>query len=326
MPGSRKGVTATPPARQAADSATASGGGRTNAALVAHAAERLARAGLSPADARRDAGVLIRHVLGWDPATWLTRSTEPADAGVASRFEDAVARRLARVPVSQITGAREFYGRPFIVTADVLSPRPETEIVVEEALRVLGVPGARGAADAAAGRPPLVADAGTGSGCLAVTIALERPDVRVIASDLSGAALAVARRNVEAHGVADRVLLVRANLIPPTAALPDLVVSNPPYVPDRDRAALAPEVRDHEPPGALFGGPDGLDVVRALVTQAATRLAPGGHLVVEIGAGQADEARRAAEAHHLEVLRLVADLQRIPRVLVARRVAGDPLL
>jgi len=322
MPGSREGAKATT-ARQAADDATASGGPRTIAALVVPAAERLVRAGLSPADARTDAGVLIRHVLGWDPATWLARSTEPADAGVASRFEDAVARRLARVPVSQITGAREFYGRPFVVTADVLTPRPETEIVAEEALRVLG---ARGATDAPAGRPPLIVDAGTGSGCLAVTIALERPDVRVIASDLSDAALAVARRNAAAHGVADRVLLVRADLIPPTAAPPDLVVSNPPYVPDHDREALAPEVRDHEPPGALFGGADGLDVVRALVAQAATRLAPGGHLVVEIGAGQADEARQAAEAHRLEVLRLVADLQGIARVLVARRVASDPLL
>jgi release factor glutamine methyltransferase len=279
---------------------------------AAHAATPLEAAGFDPDDSRRETAVLARWLLGWTEAEWLSRLRDPAPADLAARLAPLVARRARHEPVAYITGRREFYGRPFLVTPDVLIPRPETELVVEEALTCLhaGPPGA--------GRVDLL-DVGTGSGCLAVTLALEWPPAHVTATDVSPAALDVARQNARRFGVADRVAFRQGPMAAGLSGRVDLVVANPPYVPDGDLPGLSADVADYEPPGALFAGPDGLDVIRGLVPEAARLLAPGGWLVLEIGQGQEPAVRRLVNAARpLSVVRVRADLQRIPRVVVAR--------
>jgi release factor glutamine methyltransferase len=219
--------------------------------------------------------------------------------------------------VAYITGTREFYGRPFRVTPAVLVPRPETEGLVEEALRLVSGDG-RGPATGAGLR---VVDVGTGSGCLAITLALEWPAAAVTATDVSPDALAVAAENAARLGAA-RIDFRRTNLLDGLPGRFDLVVSNPPYIALADRASLPPDVRDHEPAAALYGGEDGLDVVRGLVAAAAARLAPNGYLVMEIGAGQADAVRALVErTTGLAWRHVTPDLAGIPRVVVASRGA-----
>lgn len=292
---------------------------RSLAALVDEAAERLVREGFSPADARVDAGVLARAVLGWDVATWLARQQEAVPATVPTRLETAVGRRARREPVAYITGEREFYGRPFRVTRDVLIPRGETEFVVEAALACL--------AARSGTAPPRIIDIGTGSGCIAVTLACEVPAVRLTATDVSPGAIAIARENATRHAVADRIDFVEGSLFAGWAGRDvepggwDLVVSNPPYVARRDRGTLATDVRDFEPDLALFGGDDGLEMIRALTRSASTALASGGSLVMEIGAGQVDAVCALIDAcRAFGSVRVHPDLQRIPRVVVADRV------
>jgi release factor glutamine methyltransferase len=230
----------------------------------------------------------------------------------AEAFDELIRRRASREPVAYITGVREFYGREFHVTPAVLIPRPETELVVEEALSAL--PSTRRASGGL-----FIVDVGTGSGCLAVTMALERPDARVLATDISAAALEVARANAQALGVADRVEFMRTSLLPPLDAPADMIVSNPPYIPERDRPTLQPDVREFEPVQALFGGDDGLDVIRALVQAAAGALRRGGWLVMEIGAGQGPAVRTLIEqAGALSLGHVQPDLQGIERVVVAK--------
>ena len=279
--------------------------------LVDAARDRLVAAGVPAPEATLDAELLVRHVLGWDRASWITRRDETARADAAEAFKAVVARRAAREPVAYIRGLQEFYGRPFQVGPGVLIPRPETEMVVDEALTLL--------AGAGAGAPaPRIADIGTGSGCLAVTLALECLRASVVATDVSADALAVARANANRHGVAARVAFVETSFLEGVAGPFDLIVANPPYVREADRPSLAPEVVAHEPHLALFAGPDGLRDVRIIVGLAATGLAPGGMLVMEIGAGQWPEVRAALSAVGLEA-RVRADLQGIPRAVVATR-------
>jgi release factor glutamine methyltransferase len=288
---------------------------RSLAALVDAAAEQLVREGFSPAEARVDAGVLARAVLGWNVATWLARQQEAVPVTTPAMLEAAVARRARREPVAYITGEREFYGRPFRVTRDVLIPRGETEFVVEAALACMAA--RRGAA-------PRIIEIGTGSGCIAVTIACEAPGVRLTATDVSSGAIAIARENASRHAVAGRIDFVEGSLLAGRASEPgawDLVVSNPPYVARRDRDTLAVDVREFEPDLALFGGDDGLEVIRALVRAAGTALGPGGSLVMEIGAGQADTVCAFIDAcRAFGSVRVQPDLQGIPRVVVADRI------
>jgi peptide chain release factor 1 len=230
------------------------------------------------------------------------------DLGRAHRHA-LLARRERREPVAQILGIREFWGREFVVTSAVLTPRPETELVVEEAvLRFKGSP------------PQRVIDVGTGSGCLAVTLALEFPDAAVVATDISAAALEVARANARRLGAA-RIRFVEMNLLDAIApGSIQLIVANPPYVPAVARPALSPEVREYEPGVALFGGSDGLGIIRRLLPAASATLVPGGWLLMEFGAGSDDEVRAAVEETpglRLEVIE--DDLQGIPRVVVARK-------
>ncbi|MEP7118730.1 MAG: peptide chain release factor N(5)-glutamine methyltransferase [Acidobacteriota bacterium] len=277
--------------------------------LVDNARARLATAGIAAPEAAFDAELLMRDLLGWDRGAWFLRRDDSADPDVAGAFERRIARRAAREPVAYIRGVQEFYGREFQVGPGVLIPRPETELVVDEALALL------------AARPsPRVADIGTGSGCLAVTLALEFTSARVAATDISTAAVRVARVNAATHGVTERVTITATSLLDGVPGLFDLIVSNPPYVPDSAAAELAPEVVDREPRLALFGGADGLREVRAVVTLAATALAPGGSLVMEIGIGQWPRVRAALEAVGLGgQARVRHDLQDIPRAVVATR-------
>jgi release factor glutamine methyltransferase len=272
--------------------------------LAASAHARFVAAGIGDGEARLDAELLLRHVLGWDRATWLTRRDDAALSDpAAAAFELLVRRREAREPVAYLRGEQEFYGRPFAVAPGVLIPRPETELLVE-----VGLAAIRGR------RQPRLLDLGTGSGCLAVTLALERDDGRVVASDISADALAQARANAARHGVEPRIAF-RLGHGPAGDAGPfDLVVANPPYV--RDGDTLAPEVGVYEPTAAVFGGPDGLDVVRALAPDIAAVLAPGGLAAIEIGVGQAEAAAAVLGAAGLAVREVRLDLQRIPRVVV----------
>lgn len=286
----------------------------TLAESVTQATRVLVSAGLPAEDSRHDAALLARWRLGWGQTEWLAHLRESEPVGFAAQFHTLIRRRANREPVAYITGTREFYGRHIKVTPDVLIPRPETELLVEEALAVLAGM-SRAKADA-----PRVADVGTGSGCLAITIALEWPAARVLAIDVSQAALTIAHENAVALGAAARIEFWRGAFLP--AAVPpfDLIVSNPPYVAEREWASLPIEVRAFEPGQALFGGPDGLRIIRALVPAAADALAPGGWFVMEIGAGQAGEVTRVIEeTGSLTVHRIRPDLQSIPRVVVARR-------
>ncbi len=246
---------------------------------LADAAARLAAAGVS--EPRADAEVLLAHVLGVTRAGMMAAVSRPLPRATALVLETLLARRTRREPVQYLVGEWEFWSLPLAVDRRVLVPRPETELVVETALRV--APQAR-----------RILDVGTGSGAIAAALALERPAAAVWASDVDADALAVARRNLRRH--APRVALVRGDLLAPfRAGAFDLIVANPPYLADADVPRLAPEVRDHEPRVALAAGPEGLDALRALVSGAPGVLAPGGWLVLEMGLGQAARVRDAVE-------------------------------
>jgi release factor glutamine methyltransferase len=288
------------------------------AAVVRDAAATLQKERGATDDWLVDAEVLARAILQWDAATWLTRQREPAPADFQKAFRAAITRRLASEPVAYITGAREFYGRAFVVSPDVLIPRPETELVVDEALAAIAE-----RRSATPDRSIRVADVGTGSGCLAVTLAAECPDITVVATDISAGALAVASHNAARLAVSNRIEFRHASLLDGVDVLFDVIVSNPPYVARRDAASLYPDVRDYEPDAALFGGEDGLDVIRDLVPCAAAVLVDGGWFLMELGAGQAAAVTALVESTDgLDLVHVEPDLAGIPRVVVARRLRG----
>jgi release factor glutamine methyltransferase len=272
---------------------------------VARGRERLIAAGIPEDQARLDAELLARHALGWDRAAWLASRRDQAPDPFVSEYASLVARRAAREPVSLITGAREFWGLQFDTRPGVLIPRFETELIVEEALEEL-----------AGIDRPRIADVGTGSGCLAIALAHELPRARFVATDLSPLALEVARSNAAKHGVTDRVRFVLTDLLKDVSDSFDVIVSNPPYVQSGDREGLAPEVRDHEPALALFGGADGLDAIRAVLAQAPARLAERGRLIFEFGYGQDERVADLARQAGFTLLRIREDIQGIPRVVV----------
>ena len=276
---------------------------------LADARETLIRAGIPAEEAALDAEVLARHVLDCDRATLLTRARDPLPSAFDRLYHALIARRVAREPVAYIVGHREFWGLEFDVTPAVLIPRPETELVVEEALASLP-------------RRDIVRhiiDVGTGSGCLAVTLAVEFPPANVTATDTSHEALAVAYRNADRHNVIGRITFVQADVLKDLTEPADLIVSNPPYVPAGDAATLQAEVARYEPASALYGGPDGLDVIRRLVGTARQHLAAGGWLIIEFGFGQEAAVRELAREAGWNVARIRSDLQGIPRVVVLRR-------
>jgi release factor glutamine methyltransferase len=272
---------------------------------LAHARARLVAAGIAPDEAARDAELLARHVLGWDRARLIASARDAVPDGFIDAYERSLARRAGREPVSHIVGVREFWGLDFEVTSDVLTPRPETELIIEEALAAFP------------DRPPgiSIVDVGTGSGCLAVALALEFPSAEIIATDISEAAIAVAQGNAGRHGVNNRIAFVHTDLLPSMQPV-DLIVSNPPYIRREDAATLAPEVRDFEPHVALFADEDGLQFYRRLFVEAQCQLTAGGRMIVELGYDQRDRVAELARVHGWRVVKTRDDLQGIPRVLV----------
>ena len=269
------------------------------------------------ASPRLDAELLAATALGVRRLDLYLQFDRPLDEVQLAAIRALVRRRGDGEPVAYITGEREFYGRPFAVSAAVLVPRPETETLVEVALlRMRAMSGAL--------RPPRVADLGTGSGCVGVTLAVEEPRAAVVATDLSDAALAVAAANARRHGVEERVELVAGSWAEPLRGREfDLVVSNPPYIPVAELASLAVDVRDHEPGLALDGGEDGLDAYRALLPSLAAILAPDGWAAVEIDIRAADAVSalsRQAFGGDL-VVTVHNDLSGRPRVVTMERLA-----
>ena len=262
------------------------------------------------------AELLLMHALGRDRAWIYAHPEEPLDPAAAENYFAFVARRAAGEPVQYITGKQEFWGLEFEVTPAVLIPRPETEHVIEVALARLAASGALPTT------PWRIADACTGSGCLAVALALELPRAEVFATDISGPALEVARRNAGRHGVLARVHFLESNLLEALLheSRPfDLVVSNPPYVATGEASALPPDVREHEPPVALFAGPTGIEIYARLIEQAAALVHPGGIFVAELGYGSAERVREMFRVKQWRNVSATNDLTGIPRVIAAER-------
>ena len=260
---------------------------------------------------RLDAEVLLAHVRGCPRIALYTAFDTPVADAERGRFRELVKRRGEGEPVAYLVGSREFFSLPFIVTKDVLIPRPETEGLVVRTIDLLK--------DAAA---PRIIDVGTGSGAIAVTLAKQLPRAMIVATDISPAALAVAKANAERHGVADRIEFVECDLLadPRTAGPWDVIVSNPPYVREDEYPALPRDVREHEPKSALVAGPTGAEIVARLAAEAAERLAPGGWLLVEIGPSTVAAAEAAIAAQPgLTTGPTLKDMAGLPRIVQARR-------
>lgn len=254
--------------------------------------------------ARFDAELLVAHGLGVERIKLYTDHDRPLKQGELAAIREAVKRRGRFEPAAYIVGTRYFWKHEFAVDARVLVPRPETEMLVEKAIE---------------GDLARVVDVGTGSGCIALSLALERPDAEILAIDPSVEALAVARHNAERLGV-ETVDFVEGQGLTPVSEPVDLIVSNPPYIPAAVIETLMPDVRDHEPRMALDGGADGLDIVRQLVADAPERLVPGGRLLVEFGHDQGDAVRALAEADgRYATVVIHQDLANHDRVLEAVR-------
>jgi release factor glutamine methyltransferase len=257
---------------------------------------------------RLDAELLLASVLGTDRIGLIVDPDRPLSKEELAAYRDLHKRRRSAEPVAYMLGVREFYGRPFRVDPRVLVPRPDTEALVETALERLRDRTLQ--AD--------VLDLCTGSGCVAVTLACERPTWRVLGTDISEGALEVARENASRLGAVPRCWFRRSDLFADLGEAParfDLVTANPPYVSGADAAELPSTVRDHEPHVALFAGPDGLDVIRRIVAEAPGHLVPGGVLAVEVGAGQAPVVRELFEASGLTGLAVKKDYGGIERVV-----------
>lgn len=287
--------------------------------------------GPHPDRARRDAETVLLHVIGKNKAWLMTHMDEDFGGCTAIRYAGLLDRRVEGEPIQYITGECEFYGLPFRVTPDVLIPRPETEHLVEKAIDIATMRGAptippglrNGWESKSLSEPPRILDIGTGSGAIAIALADKLPDAQITAIDISEPALAVARSNADRLGFADRIRFLEGDLLAPVAGETfDFVVSNPPYVPNTDRALISVEVREYEPALALFAGPDsvdGLDIYRRLIPAAFDALVRGGFLLFEIGFTQAPAIEHLLKAAGFESVEFTADLQGIPRVATARR-------
>jgi len=282
---------------------------------LASARARLIAAGIPQDEASIDVDLYACTILSWDRARLLADRHGPRPESLEPRLSEWIARRERHEPTAYIVGVREFWGLEFETTPAVLIPRPETELIVEEALALVrgghvGMTEGRGSAR--------VADIGTGSGCVAVAVASELPDCRVVASDISAEALVVARRNAMRHGVADRIEFVATSYLDGIDGPFDLLTANPPYVQDGDRPALGRGVL-HEPSVALFGGAGGFRDIGGVLDAAAVTLASGGHLVMEFGYGQEDGVASLVQARDaLSLRRVRQDLQGIPRTAIIR--------
>ena len=277
--------------------------------VMRDAALRLQTAGVE--GAWRDTRLLLAHALGIEPIDVIMREMEDVEAVGLTAFEAAVQRREAGEPVSRIRGWREFYGRRFHVTPDVLDPRPETELLVDVAIARLP-------------RDGRVLDLGVGSGCILLSVLAERSDASGVGVDISAAALEVARVNASALGVAVRAEMIEGGW---DVALPgrfDLVLSNPPYIPAAEMAGLAREVVNHDPHLALTPGGDGLDPYRTILARVLDVLAPGGWIGFEFGLGQAPAVSDLMQCAGMEAVEVMRDLAGIERAAFGRRSPGAP--
>ena len=275
------------------------------------------------------AELLLIHSLGRD-RTWLyTHPEHPLDSAMVEKYFAFIARRAVGEPTQYIIGKQEFWGLEFEVTPAVLIPRPETEHIIEVAIDRIGT--------ARRTEELRIADVGTGSGCIAVALAKEFPKAQITATDISPAALEVAKRNAIRHNVADRIEFAEADLLQSAVhqsqtshspldtshsvssqSLLHLIVSNPPYIADSEAPTLQREVREHEPRIALFAGPTGLEIYARLIEQAESQLAPEGLLILELGFGAAERVRQMIEAcRPWRDIAITNDLAGIPRVLAA---------
>lgn len=257
---------------------------------------------------RLDAEVLLAHALGTDRLGLFLDLGRPLDPAERTAYRKLIARRRLREPVAQLTGQREFWSLELEIDRHVLVPRPETEVLVEEALELLP-----------SEEPALLVDVGTGSGCISLALLSERADLRVLAIDIDRRATKRAVKNAAKHDLSDRMSVVIGDLLEPVGGPVDLVVANLPYIPSAEIGDLEPEVSEWEPRRALDGGEDGLDLFRLLLPQAHRVLRPGGGLVLEVGHG--DQAHQVEELldstwEHLHTRR---DYGQTPRVVVARR-------
>ena len=275
---------------------------------LANATNQLAASEHLRANATRDAELLLLHTLHLTRATLLAHPDRELSAADQTHYETLISRRLKNEPIQYITHQQEFYGLSLRVTPAVLIPRPETEHLVEAVLQRLPH-----------NQHLSIADMGTGSGAIAIALAVHLPQSRITALDISPEALKIAKTNAETHDVAHHIRFLHSDLLSAIIheAPFDAIVSNPPYVPEPDRSTLHPEVRDHEPSTALFSGPQGLDIYRRLIPQAYAALKPNGLLALEIGHGQR-EALTALLAEWRNIT-FVNDLQQIPRIALATK-------
>jgi release factor glutamine methyltransferase len=259
---------------------------------------------------RREAVSLLMNTLGVDRAFVIAHPDRDLSLDEAESFRKFVARRASREPLQYIIGQQEFFKLKFEVTPDVLIPRPETELIVEAALDLLKTEDA-----------PLIADVGTGSGCIAISLLHEMPRARAVGIDISSKALIVARRNAECHAVLKRFELLRSDGLSTLAEEPifSAIVSNPPYIPVKEIESLQPEVRDHEPLSALVAGEDGLSHIRPLVREAAHLLKPAGYLIFEIGFDKGAAVKELIDLTVWDLIEIKNDLQQIPRAFVLRK-------
>jgi release factor glutamine methyltransferase len=277
---------------------------------IAEGASKLHAAGIQ--QERRTAGLLLCHAIGIDRTHLLTKSEEQIDDVKYKAYLGLVERRAAGEPVQYLTGHQEFYGLDFFVSPDVLIPRPETELLVEQALKIVDTQGLK---------RPLIVDVGTGSGCIAITLAVNLLNARLIAIDASDRALIIGLNNAAKHQVIDRIEFLEGDLLKPLVnrgleASVDLIVSNPPYVDEDLKSSIQREVRDWEPHGALFGGVNGIEFYRRLVSECPEYLKSGGHLLFEIGCGQLEAIEgMLAGSPSLKLVEVTNDLQGIPRTL-----------
>ncbi|WP_353072998.1 peptide chain release factor N(5)-glutamine methyltransferase [Tunturiibacter gelidiferens] len=277
-------------------------------AITNAAAELAANPHLSE-HAHRDAELLLLHTLQISRVTLIAHPDRDLSPDQHSLYQIAINRRLQLEPIQYITGEQEFYGLRLHVTPAVLIPRPETEHLVEAVLKLLP-----------ANRPVKLVDIGTGSGAIAIALAVHLPLAEITALDLSSEALAIAELNAREHNVANRIHFLQSDLLAAVQSPGetfDAIVSNPPYIPESDRTTLHPQVREHEPATALFAGETGLDIYRRLIPEALSALKPNGILALEIGHGQQKPLTHLLAGWN--DVSFVNDLQQIPRVALARR-------
>ena len=281
--------------------------------LLARARQALGQAGVE--NAAQESRWLVAHALGLEQHHLASKAEQPVADDLWARAEMLVARRAAHEPLQYILGTQEFCGLEFYVTPAVLIPRPETELLVQEALRVVDF-----------NKEAVLVDVGTGSGCVAVTLATILSHARIVALDRSAEALAIAKNNAERHGVSGRIDWIEGDLLAPLrdqglAGTVDVIVSNPPYIAEADWADLQLEVREFEPRSALVSGPQGTEFHERLLRESVEFLIPGGSLVMEIGQGQLPAVRRIVEqVGRYEALQVVQDEAGIERIVIVHRM------